>query len=153
MSAIPKKKLCWNCEGRVALADENCPYCGVYLSSSALLNNQDENATHVAPYRTSSEKTIPASPYNLNREEQDQQDEESNEIQQEEALNSTQKSSLMPFVLLLAGSVFLTFGLILLIFSNQGTLTLQWNASYWFVYLAIAGLFLITGWRSLRNLK
>lgn len=32
MSGEAKKKLCWNCEGLVALHLENCPYCGVYLS-------------------------------------------------------------------------------------------------------------------------
>lgn len=152
MSAIPKKKLCWNCEGRVSFSVENCPFCGVYLSSSSLINQQDESSTHIPPYRTSSDKSIPASPYNMNDDEEIKT-EDSNEDIQEEALNTNQKSNLLPFILLLAGSVFLVFGLILLIFSRQGTLTLQWDASYWFVYLGMAVVLLFVGWRSLQNLK
>lgn len=149
MSATPKKKLCWNCEGRVAQVDENCPFCGVYLSSSSLINQQDESSTHIAPYRPSTDKTIPASPYG--NKEEEAKDEESSEIMQEEALNPNQRSNLLSFTLLLAGSVFLVFGLILLIFSRQGTLTLQWNASYWFAYLGLAIVLLFSGWRSLQN--
>lgn len=151
MSAIPKKKLCWNCDGRVALPDENCPYCGVYLSSSTLLNPQNESATHIPPYSSGSDKSIPPSPYNL-KENEEIIDEDKEEIQ-EKALNPNNNNSLLPFILLLPGSVFLIFGFILLIFSQQETLTLQWNTSYWFVYLGIASLLLFTGWRSLQNLK
>ena len=120
MSAIPKKKLCWNCEGRVAFSDENCPFCGVYLSSSSLINSQDETSTHIAPYRPGSEnKSIPASPYEINTEDETGQEEDSSESVKEEALNPSQKSMLLPFILLQAGSVFLVFGLILFIFSNK----------------------------------
>lgn len=153
MNAIPKKKMCWNCEGRVAFSDENCPYCGVYLSSSSLINPQNESSTHIPPYRTGSDKSIPASPYGMNKDVEEEKTEDTTESVQEEALNPTQSSTVLPFVLLLASSVFLVFGLILLVFSNQGTLTLQWNASYWFVYLGTAAVLLFIGWRSMRNLK
>lgn len=151
MSAITKKKLCWNCEGRVAQADENCPYCGVYLSSSSLINSPDQSSTHIAPYGPGTDKSIPASPYGLNKNngEPEAKEEEVNEIVQEEALNPQHKSNLLPFMLLLAGSIFLVFGLILLVFSRQGVLTLQWDASYWFVYLGLAVVLLFSGWRSL----
>lgn len=150
MSAIPKKKLCWNCDGRVALSDENCPYCGVYLSSSSLINQQNENSTHIAPYQTGSDKSIPASPYEMKKNEEESKAEDSTELVHEEALNPSQKSALLPLALMLAGSVLLVFGLILLTFSHQGTLTLQWNASYWFVYLGAASIMLFVGWRSLK---
>ncbi len=152
MSAIPKKKLCWNCEGRVALPDENCPFCGVYLSSSSLLNQQSESTTHIPPYSPGTDQSIPSSPYNLSKEDEQNSEEDKEELQ-EKALNPANNSSLLSFVLLLAGSVFLVFGLILFVFSHQGTLTLQWNTSYWFVYLGIAALLLFIGWRSLQNLK
>jgi hypothetical protein len=153
MSAISKKKMCWNCEGRVALADENCPYCGVYLSTSSLINQQDESATHIAPYRPGSDKSIPASPYGVDKQEENEEEDIPTETIQEEALNPNQKSYLLPCVLLLSGSVFFVFGLILLAFSSRGTLTLQWNASYWFAYLGVATMLLFMGWRSLQNLK
>lgn len=141
--------MCWNCEGRVAFSDENCPYCGVYLSTSSLINPQNENATPIAPYRSSSDQSIPASPYTLNKEDEEKIEEDSATSLQEEALNPSHKNSLLPVVLLLSGSIFLVFGLILLVFANQGTLTLQWNASYWFIYLGLAVIFLFAGWRSL----
>lgn len=147
MSATPKKKLCWNCEGRVALSEENCPFCGVYLSSSALINQADENSTHIAPYQNINDQTIPDSPYSNKNENEDSL---SSEDSLEES-HSTSKSSLLALTLLLAGSIFFIFGLILLVFARQGTLTLQWNASYWFVYLGMSVILLFMGWRSLKN--
>lgn len=147
MNAIPKKKLCWNCEGRVAFAEENCPFCGVYLSTSSLINQQDENSTHIAPYKANTDKSIPASPYKLNEEESPSQSEDSGEL--EEMLTLEQKGSILPLTLLLASSVFFVFGFILLLFSHEGTLTLQWNASYWYFYLGTAAILLFGGWRSI----
>lgn len=151
MSATPKKKMCWNCEGRVAFSDENCPFCGVYLSSSTLINVQNESSTHIPPYSTSSDKSIPPSPYGMKEKEEDQT--EINDDLQEEALTSTNKNPLLPTILLLAGSIFLVFGMILLVFSHQGVLTLQWNGTYWFAYLGLALVLLFCGWRALQNLK
>ena len=153
MSAIPKKKLCWNCEGRVAFSDENCPYCCVYLSSSSLINTHNETTTHIAPfapYRQGSDKSVPASPYTLDQEEDLESNEDESSL--EDSLDE-ETSGLLPLSLLLAGSIFFMFGLILLLFSRQGTLTLHWNASYWYIYLALAAALIFTGWRSMQNDK
>lgn len=157
MSALPKKKLCWNCEGRVAYSDENCTYCGVYLSSSSLINQNDESSTHIAPlapYRPKKEDTsIPHASFKNNfNEESGDSDQDELEDMTPEAENS-QHSGLLPFCLLLSGSIFFIFGLILFIFSRQGMLTLQWDASYWFLYLGVAAILLFLGWRSMRTLS
>ncbi|BBI17949.1 hypothetical protein DB41_AE00160 [Neochlamydia sp. TUME1] len=149
MSALPKKKLCWNCEGRVAFSDENCPYCGVYLSSSSLLTQHDKSLTHIAPfpsYRQDSSAT-----YDINKvDEESSEEEEDSEAATSSANYPT--SFLLPFVLLLTGSVFLIFGIILFSFSQEGILTLQWNANYWFLYLGTAGLLIFLSWRAMRSL-
>ncbi len=49
---------------------------------------------------------------------------------QEEALSTESKSSLLPFLLLLSGSVLFVFGVALVLFSMKDFFTLQWNASY-----------------------
>lgn len=151
MNAIPKKKLCWNCEGRVAFTDENCPYCGVYLSSSSLIPQQEDSSSHQAPYKNVTDKSVPASPYELKNQTNNavQEEEETVDRLQEEA-DFSQRNYLMSFLLLLTGSVFFVFGLILLVFSREGVLTLQWNASYWFLYLGAAISLFFLGWRSLR---
>ena len=46
----------------------------------------------------------------------------------------TKKSELFPLLLLALGANLLTVGLLLFFFSDNGTLTLEWNASKWFVY-------------------
>ena len=63
------------------------------------------------------------------------------------------KSSLMATTLLLAGSVFFLFGLVLALFSHQGVLTLQWDGSIWYVYSALSVPLLIIGWRSLMKIS
>ena len=46
----------------------------------------------------------------------------------------TKKSELFPLLLLALGANLLTLGLLLFFFSDNGTLTLEWNASKWFIY-------------------
>lgn len=128
---------------------ENCTFCGVYLSNSSLINQRNEGTAHIAPYQTSSEKSIPKAPYAAVKEKDKAEVDQEPTEGGEEALNQKYKGSILPFALLLAGSVFLVFGLILLIFSHEGTLTLHWNASYWFIYLVAAAILLFIGGRSL----
>jgi hypothetical protein len=137
MNAEPKKKLCWNCEGRVAFSDENCSFCGVYLSPSHMDSEEEGDLPHEPVYESLSNST----------------EEVKDSSFLEESLNSHRDNGLLPFSLLLLGSIFLVFGLILFTFARQGTLTLQWDATYWYIYLAAATLFLIIGWRALQNLK
>lgn len=51
-----------------------------------------------------------------------------------------------PLVLLLPGSIFAFFGLMLLLFSQDGSLSLTWNANYWYLYLLAASPLLYYGW-------
>lgn len=154
MSALPKKKLCWNCEGNVAIDIDNCPYCAVYLHASEL-----EGGTHWNRGYSPSTKTeeIPAPPYRIQTPED--QVEILNEEESDEKLSSwlslfsQLKSDLFPMLFLMAGSVFFLFGVVLLLFSQNGTLTLQWQESHGFYFLFMAFPLIVYGWKFLQQLE
>jgi hypothetical protein len=147
MTATPKKKLCWNCEGRVSLAEENCPYCAVYLGPAPDENGESKDIL-APPYRLveSEEETVPASPYASEKEEEKEEVDLS-------AAKTDIKEVVLPLSLLSAGTLFFLFGLVLLVFSNQGVLTLTWNGDYWYFYLISAVPMLFFGWRSLKRFE
>ena len=144
MSATPKKKLCWNCEGRVSFSEENCSFCGVYLSPSSADFEEVDSAKTTSK---GSEKTIPFDSFNTDSNLERVENKENN-ANVDDALDQENDSGLTALALLLAGSIFLIFGIILLTFSKQGTLTLKWDATYWYAYISIAAIFLAAGWRS-----
>lgn len=164
MNAKPKKKLCWNCEGSTAFQDEHCPYCGVSLTPLSIGDSAGKENLFAPPYRlgnSKEEKQIPSSPYaeknsqnqlqeekiSLNSTSQSESD-ETNKISTDEI-----KTYLIPLVLLMAGTLFLIFGLALILFSNNETLTLRWDATYWYAYFLLAMPMLFLGWRSLMQLN
>lgn len=153
MNTIQKKKLCWNCEGNVARDAANCPYCGVYLHRDE--DREDYEEDHVPPYALDEEEEnsqVPEAPYaELNQHKQQPPEQTPLQI-----LNGPQgewKAVALPLTMLLGGSVALLFAVLLLLFSHNGTFTVQWNANYWYVYLLIALPLLVTGWRSLSSLR
>ena len=147
MTATPKKKLCWNCEGRVSLAEENCPYCAVYLGPAPDENGESKDIL-APPYRLveSEDETVPASPYASEKEEEEEEVDLS-------VAKADIKEVVLPLSLLSAGTLFFLFGLVLLVFSNQGVLTLTWNGDYWYFYLIFALPMLFFGWRSLKRFE
>lgn len=139
-----KQKLCWNCEGSVARTLENCPYCGVYLNPEEEAPSQEPQAPYIpaeeehqqkvpeAPYAPVLEKVMPAV------------------VKGDEASFSF-SSVVLPILYLTSGAIALLFSLILLIFSVDGKLTLQWDAGVWY-YFALAALpLLLFGLRSLES--
>lgn len=153
MSAIPKKKLCWNCDGNVSKEVDNCPYCGVYLHASEI---EEENSL----WNYSSPSTKAWEP-----------EEETSEVAEEESEEQVITSSAIPFfqhspaisqeikrdvlsvLFLMTGSIFFLFGTILFLFADeQGNFTLQWKASYWIYFFSAAVPLLYMGWRFLNQL-
>ena len=163
MSAVPKKKLCWNCEGNVARNIDNCPYCGVYLHASEL---EEENNSWNPSYRPSSKtEEIPTPIYQM-QEEDDEGESQEHDIHYEQessekkeetfawgALFEQLKRDLFPTLFLMAGSVFFLFGIVLLLFSQNGTLTLQWQWGYSFYFLGAAIPLIGFGWKYLQQLE
>lgn len=156
MTTKQKKKLCWNCDGRVAMEDENCPFCGVYISS---LNagEQEKEGLFAPPYRveTEEEQPVHSAPYakeEVQEEVQETAARGSSESTQP-LLSSDIKAAVLPLMLLLAGSVSLLFGIALMLFSEHGVLTLHWSGSYWFVYFILSFPMLFLGWRFLQQIE
>lgn len=164
MSAVPKKKLCWNCEGNVSRQIDNCPYCGVYLHAEELEENSDWNPS----YRPSSKtEEIPSPIYQIQQEQEDSAETESNErieespvdIKKEESevfawsqLSTQLKKDVYPILFLMMGSIFFLFGVVLLLFSQNGVLTLQWQGSHALYFLAASLPLVGFGWWYLQKL-
>jgi hypothetical protein len=144
MSATQKKKLCWNCEGSAPLHLDNCPFCGVYLNRTAD-EEGEERIVHTPPYQLVS----PVETENTGEEEKAAGDKVS--VAAFSSLPET-KDLFLSFFFLLTGALLLFFGLLLLLFSRQGTFTLQWDGSYWPFYLSVAVPLLFFGLYSLRRL-
>lgn len=143
MNKPVKQKLCWNCEGSVARTLENCPFCGVYL------NPEEQNILkeHPAPYvpEAEAEPSIPEAPYTPVKEEVLPRPDAS----PINALSFSQ--AVLPVLFLTAGAISVLFSLLLLFFSVDGKLTLQWDADMW-LYFALAALpLLFLGWRALEK--
>lgn len=154
MSAVPQKKLCWNCEGNVAKDIDNCPYCGVYLHATEI----EENSIWNPAYRPNiDEKDIPSPLYQVlgSDEDQGQQHDEQHEAfhSSDESksikwnhLLSQLKHDVFPILFLMMGSIFFLFGVVLLLFSQNGTLTLQWQESDGMYFLLLALPLIGFGW-------
>ena len=143
-----KQKLCWNCEARVDCGVENCPSCGVYLSTSPILEQSQASYT-TPPYRfvaNEQESVAPASPYVY---EKSGAVEESVLASQQGSLEALWKREMVPLTTLVVGSSLLLFSLVLLFFSTGGVLTLTWNAHYWYFYLFFSLPLLFVGWKTL----
>lgn len=151
MNKTPKNKLCWNCEASVSVTAEVCPYCGVSVVPATL-----DGTGHVLPYKMSSanDKAIPPPPYaQEDQEDKDESAEQSSEDDEEVDVPVDQfKNILLALLLLLGGSIFFLFGLMLVLFSQNGTFTLQWDSSYWYIYSALSLPLLFIGWRVLLKL-
>lgn len=161
-STHQKTKLCWNCEGTVSRNEQHCPFCGVYIQ-----RDEDEDLTIVEESKPQ-EHVLPP-PYNTQEQIQSEAipeppylPEESNVSQSidEQTVSSAVTTSaqgwqaiILPLSLLLGGSLFFLFGLFLLLFSRGGTLTLQWDSSYWLFYLILSAPLLLLGWKYLSQVE
>lgn len=149
MTTATKKKLCWNCEGRVGFSEEHCPFCGVYLSPTPISGHVEDDSDDQAP----------EPPYGLDEESKSSSYHDplhQDRIQRpgskkQEAISGDEfRKMITPLGTLLAGSIFFLFGLVLFLFSKDGKLTLQWNSDYWYVYSAFSLVLLFWGWKSLQ---
>ncbi len=144
-----KKKLCWNCEGSASFESENCPYCGVYLSSISLAGNEGKETLFAPPYKTLAKEEepqeVPPSPYGDGSAEEESNS-EAISTEKNSWWNPEKCNTVLCLFCLSAGLLFLFFGLLLLLFSRQGVFTLQWDGSYWPAYMIIGLPLLALSW-------
>lgn len=155
MNKSQKKRLCWNCEGSVAVSEETCPFCGVSVIPAFL---EGASVEFAPPYSSHDEKdlAVPKSPF-AGHEEFEEVDDHEPEVAKKASEGDVNvdefKRVAIAVTLLLSGSVFFLFSLALGLFSNNnGLLTLQWDGSYWYLYTVLALPLLLLGWRSLMKL-
>lgn len=149
MGALPKKKMCWNCDGNVSEEFDNCPYCGVYVQGT------DWNKAY-NPAQAEYTQEAPAPLYKISTEEEKNSslegEEECVNLQSKHVFDQLKKE-LLPTLFLMAGSSFLIFSLVLFLFTTNGQLTLQWSSSQ-AIYFLIAGLpFVAIGWKLLQSIE
>lgn len=152
MTGTQKQKICWNCEGRVSLEEENCPYCAVYLGPAPGKGDWDMLAP---PYRIVDNQdeegkgTVPPSPYTRETDGKNNEQDEAEAA----AVRSEMQKVVYPLILLSGGAMGFLFGFVLLFFSQEGLFTLSWNANYWYVYLGAALPMLAGGWKALKRFE
>jgi hypothetical protein len=152
MNKFVKTRLCWNCEGSVAVTAETCPYCGVSVVPASL---DGTPANFAPPYRIgSNESSIPRSPYASQQEAQKPEEVEIGQPadKSSEAPLDDFKRVFWALVLLLSGSVFFLFGLVLVLFSTDGVFTLRWDGTLWFIYSLVSIPMLLLGWKAFSKL-
>lgn len=110
MNATPKKKLCWNCEGRVDLELENCPYCAVYLGPAPDDEGERTDNILAPPYKLvdseEGEGQIPISPYALEEVEEKKEEVVEEVIEEVAAEPSEIKKVAFPLAFLSGGVIF-----------------------------------------------
>lgn len=163
MNAIPKKKLCWNCDGNVAKETNNCPYCGVYLHG---VESDKESSLWSPSYTPTNTQEVNSSPHYSEEDQKvatiEPNHPQNNGIENKEThsskalkgvlpLLSILKNDFFPIFFLMSGSIFFLFGLVLLLFSHEGTFTLQWNEKYWTYFIATSLLSIVLGWYFLQK--
>jgi hypothetical protein len=140
------------------LAEENCPYCGVSVRTPALEGVGQQFAPPYLMTNANRSQQIPDSPYAVStstsgdssRPEKENEEEHA----PEESLPTHEfRSVFTPLFLLLSGSVFFLFGIILAIFSRNGVFTLSWNGNLWYFYLLLSLPLLIFGWLAMQKIK
>jgi hypothetical protein len=149
MTKATKSKLCWNCEGRVAFDQENCPFCGVYLSPT-IFGKTTESEVLQPPYSIEKENSSKDVPPPFYRPEEEKLSKEG--CDQTAFTKDNLKEVALALVFLLAGTLFTLFGLLLYFFSIEGTLTLRWDSYLWPLYFFGGALLLFFGWRGLNKI-
>ena len=156
MNLKDRQKICPQCDGRISLDADLCPYCAtdqskVLVSSNHHQSLQNSLTTPYAPLYTAKTlkpvnepmverkinttmgaPTIPSAPETVSKES---------------------KGIFTPILLLsLAGNI-LTIGLLQLLFSDRGFLRLEWDSSYWFLYCLAALPLFYLGYKKASSLK
>lgn len=152
--------MCSHCEEVVHRYAVRCPYCNKNLKNSTTTSSHD-----IAPPEPVQSKItqMPQSAFYANDllkdamlpiKETEEKPQISNEVKvnqmkTDDAFGKEMKKVLVPLVSLLTGAFFFFFGVILKLFSSNGTFTLEWNASAWPFFVFPAFLLLLVGMVSL----
>lgn len=177
MKSTEKQKMCIHCEGRIPLEADICEYCASYQTDTNMKNSFQtplfQNQTledsltslYTPPYQgkrpnfsqpISNEETAFLSPQSTvykevtNNPTHNPFEKVTSKYSTEEV--EQQKSSLWPTLFLTTGIFAFIIGLMQVLFSTNGTLHLEWDTNYWFLYCLIGAPLLFFGMKKLREL-
>lgn len=181
MNVNTTKQICWYCEGSVSAEALQCCFCGSELNKennnsplteTAALNSNPTPSNESA-IETSLDESLArlykppylirdrfASPAPLEKIETAPHSTSLTPSKIEEELfevtsasDEIGNSDALSLLLLSLGGFLLTLGLLLFFFAEEGSITLQWNTNYWFLYCFLALPALYFGFRYLAKIE
>ncbi|MGL4348547.1 MAG: hypothetical protein ACRCSV_03725 [Chlamydiales bacterium] len=182
MSMNTTKQICWYCEGNVSIEAQQCCFCGSELSNENNHSSPVETDTLSSdpPYESQISVDTPLDeslarfykpPYLIRErfatpapiEKVDKMIHVASDLSDrldEEEISDTASpseevgnSDALSLLLLSLGAFLLTLGLLLFFFEEEGSVTLQWNTNYWFIYCFLSFPALYFGFRYLGKIS
>jgi len=179
MKSAEREKICYNCEGRIALDAETCPYCASDQTRSSMQNsfqtpifqNQslEDSLTSLFTPPYQGKRPQFSEPTHQEEENQSMPVQEEMPLYREvtekpqmdpmmgapkpESQEEPSQNALLPTILLVIGANLFILGMMQLIFSKDGFLRLEWDASNWFFYCLIGAPLLYFGYKKYRALS
>ncbi len=146
-----RRKLCWECGGEVPQSAEQCPFCGAAFEVVSTEEGETDaffsQSSGSADFYSDSE---PPKPLYQPIDESVPQEEVSDE--EEEKADGSARQQLICLCFLIPGFALLLFGIIMFFFSQEGYLTLKWDASWGMFIFALSALFIYFGAKAYKKL-
>lgn len=150
MKPIDRQKMCVNCDARIAVDAKECPFCGADNAQESSYSpppsqkNQSLQDSLTSPY--SPPYSAKSATYSTHLDETPKKpafqtvtpEKKPSSAEIVAAEEQEEKSVFWPLLMLSAGSLALTLGLLQFFFSEKGFLRLEWDSNYWFFYCLFA---------------
>ncbi len=141
--------MCYNCEGEIDLDVIVCPFCAADLREE----KPEQQMPHYNPSATLKNLNTQQSLYPAQGAPKVEQEEAPEEAPQAVVVERDEsKNIFIPIALLTLGSQLFLFGFLMLFFSNEGVMTLKWDARFWYTYALAAVPLLAFGYKFLNRL-
>lgn len=146
-----RRKLCWECGGEVPQSAEQCPFCGagfeVVNSAESDTDTFFSQSSKNTDFYSDSEPPKPLyQPIDERAPQEEGLDEE------EEKSSGSARQQLICLCFLIPGFALLLFGIIMFFFSQEGYLTLKWDASWGMLIFALSALCIYFGAKAYKKL-
>lgn len=181
MKQVDRTKVCWSCEADVSYEATYCPFCGTDLLTSTIESKEEQPKQDERFATQSLQESLASlykPPYSVRNRQglgvPDEREESSfkqvvppkedpihsyNAPEHQEPLPSESKvkdkmeerGAVLPLLLLSIGLNLVVLGMLILFFSKEGTVCLEWSARYWFFYLLVGLPMSYIGTRLLRQ--
>ena len=155
MKPSDRQKMCTSCDARIAVDAKECPFCGADNAQESVDDQMPSEKNQSLQDSLTSLYTPPyagATTYSTHVNEMPKKPTFQPVKQEKKApepvdTEEEEKSLFWPILMLSAGSLALTLGLLQCFFSEKGFLRLEWDSSYWFFYCLAAAPLLYFGYK------